>query len=68
MALGIVKIYLETPFSANQRCSRSVCLWSVGLWSVVMDPRIRIWTQFWLVLEEGFRFGTKLMKSRQIFS
>ena len=34
MALGIVKIYLESPFSANRRCSRSVCSWSVGLRSV----------------------------------
>ena len=25
MALGIVKIYLGSPFSANQRSSRSVC-------------------------------------------
>ena len=25
MALGIVKIYLELPFSANRRCLRSVC-------------------------------------------
>ena len=32
MALGIVKIYLGSPFSGNRRCSRSV-----GLWSVVMD-------------------------------
>ena len=24
MALGIVKIYLGSPFSANRRCSRSV--------------------------------------------
>ena len=43
MALGIVKIYLGSPFSAN-RCSsqsvclRSVCSRSVGLWSVVVDP------------------------------
>ena len=29
MALGIVKIYLESPFSANRRCSRSVCSRSV---------------------------------------
>ena len=29
MALGIVKIYLGSPFSANRRCSRSVCLRSV---------------------------------------
>ena len=29
MALGIVKIYLGLPFSANRRCSQSVCLWSV---------------------------------------
>ena len=33
MALGIVKIYLGAPFSANQHCSRSVCSQSV-----VMDP------------------------------
>ena len=29
MALGIVKIYLGSPFSANRRCSRSVGSWSV---------------------------------------
>ena len=29
MALGIVKIYFGPPFSANRRCSRSVCSWSV---------------------------------------
>ena len=29
MALGIVKIYLGSPFSANWRCSRSVGSWSV---------------------------------------
>ena len=33
MALGIVKIYLGSPFSANQRCPRSV-----GPRSVVVDP------------------------------
>ena len=38
MALGIVKIYLELPFSANRCSSQSVCSRSVGLWSVVMDP------------------------------
>ena len=30
---GDNKVYLELPFSANRRCSRSVCLWSV-----VVDP------------------------------
>ena len=34
MALGIVKIYLGSPFSANRRYSRSVCLRSVGSRSV----------------------------------
>ena len=34
MALGIEKIYLGSPFSANRRCLRSVCLRSVGSWSV----------------------------------
>ena len=34
MALGIVKIYLRSPFSANRRCSRSVCSRSVGSRSV----------------------------------
>ena len=29
MALGIAKIYLGSPFSANRRCSRSVGSWSV---------------------------------------
>ena len=29
MALGIVKIYLGSPFSANRHCSRSVGSWSV---------------------------------------
>ena len=29
MALGIVKIYLGSPFSANRRCLQSVCLRSV---------------------------------------
>ena len=38
MALGIVKIYLGSPFSANRCSSQSVCSRSVGLWSVVMDP------------------------------
>ena len=38
MALGIVKIYLGLPFSANRRCSRSVCSQSVGSRSVVVDP------------------------------
>ena len=38
MALGIVKIYLGSPFSANRRCSRSVCSRSVGSQSVVVDP------------------------------
>ena len=38
LALGIVKIYLGSPFSANRRCSRSVCSRSVGLRSVVVDP------------------------------
>ena len=33
MAMGIVKIYLESQFSANRRCSQSV-----GSWSVVVDP------------------------------
>ena len=33
MALGIVEIYLGSPFSANRHCSRSVCLRSV-----VVDP------------------------------
>ena len=37
MALGIVKIYLGSQFSANWRCSRSVCLRSVGLQSVCCD-------------------------------
>ena len=40
MALGIVKIYLESPFSASQRCSQSVCSRSVGTRSVVVDPKI----------------------------
>ena len=35
MALMIVKIYLGSPFLANQRC-----LWSVCLRSVVVDPTI----------------------------
>ena len=34
MALGIVKIYLGSPFSANRHCPRSVCLRSVGSRSV----------------------------------
>ena len=34
MALGIVKIYLGSPFSTNRRCSRSVCSRSVGSRSV----------------------------------
>ena len=34
MALGIVKIYLGSPFSANRCCSRSLCSRSVGLRSV----------------------------------
>ena len=38
MALGIVKIHLGSPFSANRRCPRSVCLRSVGSQSVVVDP------------------------------
>ena len=29
MALGIVKIYLGSPFSADRRCSQSVCSRSV---------------------------------------
>ena len=33
MALGIVEIYLGSPFSANQHCPRSVCSRSV-----VVDP------------------------------
>ena len=33
MALGIVKIYSRSPFSTNQRFSRSICLRSV-----VVDP------------------------------
>ena len=33
MALGIVKIYLGSPFSTNRRCSRSV-----GWRSVVVEP------------------------------
>ena len=36
MALGIAKIYLGSPFSANRRCS-----WSVGSRSVVVDPKER---------------------------
>ena len=36
MALGIVKIYLGSPFPANQRCSRSI-----GSRSVVEDPLFR---------------------------
>ena len=38
MALGIVKIYLGLPFSANRCSSQSVCSRSVGLWSVVVYP------------------------------
>ena len=38
MALGIVKIYLGSPFSANRRCLLSVCSRSVGSRSVVVDP------------------------------
>ena len=38
MALGIVKIYFGSPFSANLRCSWSVCSRSIGLRSVVVDP------------------------------
>ena len=38
MALGIVKIGLGSPFSANRRCSRSVCLRSV-----VVDPEKAVW-------------------------
>ena len=38
MALGIVKIYLGSPFSTNRCSLRSVCLRSVCLRSVVMDP------------------------------
>ena len=38
MTLGIVKIYLGSPFSANRCCPRSVCSLSVGLRSVVVDP------------------------------
>ena len=38
MALGILKIYLESPFSANRHCPRSVCLRSV----VVDPPNIAI--------------------------
>ena len=34
MALGIVKIYLGSPFSANRCCPRSVCSRSVGSRSV----------------------------------
>ena len=37
MALGIVKIYLGSPFPANRRCS-----WSVGSQSVVVDPMRKI--------------------------
>ena len=34
MALGIVKLYLGSPFSTNRRSSRSVCSQSVGSQSV----------------------------------
>ena len=43
MALGIVKIYLESPFSANRRCTRSVCSRSVDLRSVCRGQLS--WTQ-----------------------
>ena len=38
MALGIVKIYLGSPFSANRHSLQSVCSQSVGSRSVVVDP------------------------------
>ena len=60
MALGIVKIGLGLPFSANRRCLQSVCLRSVGSRSVVVDL---LRTQFaaelkWLfiTLAAAFRF------------
>ena len=48
MALGIVKIYLGLPFPANQRCTRSVCLRSVGSRSVCGGQLS--WTQKSLLL------------------
>ena len=38
MVLGILKIYLGSPFSANWCCPRSVCSRSVGSRSGVVDP------------------------------
>ena len=48
MALGIVKIYLGSPFSANRRCSRSVCSRSVGSQSVCCGQLL--WTLFYKLL------------------
>ena len=37
MALGIVKIYLGSPFSAYRRCSRSVCRGQLS-WTLTTRP------------------------------
>ena len=45
MALGIVKIYLGSPFSANRRCSWSVCrsqlLWIRGPLGVAISGELQ---------------------------
>ena len=62
MALGIVKIYLGSPFSANRRCSRSVCSRSVGSrsvcrgqlsWTPLLQPFIHVSGVSSSVVERG---------------
>ena len=49
MALGIVKIHLVSPFSANRRCPRSVCSRSVGSQSVCRGQLLRTLKQVFSV-------------------
>ena len=41
MALGIVKIRLESPFSANRRCSQSVCRGQLS-WTLICSRKISV--------------------------
>ena len=74
MALGIVKIYLGSPFSANRHCPRSVCSWSVGSRSVCRGQLS--WTHFTIqiILQKLFPdkstrfFGMNKRQFRKLFN
>ena len=63
MALGIVKIYLGSPFSANRRCLRSVCSRSVGSRSLCRGQLS--WASFFF---SKFSFATANKFLRRLFS